>query len=139
MLKIRTMLVDEESDHITIKNDLRITPFGKFIRRYKLDELPQLMNVLVGQMSFVGPRPDVKGYADKLIGDDRIILSVKPGITGPATLMFRDEESLLEKQENPKRYNDEVIWKEKIKINKSYIENWTFISDVKYILKTIFS
>lgn len=139
ILKIRTMLGDEESDHITVKNDFRITPFGKFLRHFKLDELPQLMNVLVGQMSLVGPRPDVKGYADKLIGEDRIILSVKPGITGPATLLFRDEESLLEKQENPKKYNDEVIWKEKIRINKSYIENWTFIGDVKCILKTIFS
>jgi lipopolysaccharide/colanic/teichoic acid biosynthesis glycosyltransferase len=90
-------------------------------------------------MSFVGPRPDVQGYADLLQGEDRIILSVKPGITGPATLKFKDEESLLEKQENPKQYNDEVIWKEKVEINKKYIENWTFIGDIKYILKTIFS
>lgn len=120
-------------------NDTRITSFGRFLRKFKLDEIPQIFNVLFGTMSFVGPRPDVKGYADLLRGEDRIILSVKPGITGPATLKFKDEESLLEKQENPKKYNDEVIWKEKIKINKKYIENWTFIGDVKYILKTIFS
>ncbi len=139
MLKIRTMVGEEEGDFITIKNDPRITVFGQFLRQYKLDELPQLVNVLVGQMSFVGPRPDVKGYADKLEGNDQIILTVKPGITGPATLKFREEESLLGRQTNPKKYNDEVIWKEKIEINKKYIENWTFIGDIKYILKTIFS
>ncbi len=139
MLKIRTMVGEEEGDFITIKNDSRITVFGQFLRQYKLDELPQLVNVLVGQMSFVGPRPDVKGYADKLEGNDQIILTVKPGITGPATLKFREEESLLGRQTNPKKYNDEVIWKEKIEINKKYIENWTFIGDIKYILKTIFS
>lgn len=133
------MVGEEEGDFITIKNDPRITVFGQFLRQYKLDELPQLVNVLVGQMSFVGPRPDVKGYADKLEGNDQIILTVKPGITGPATLKFREEESLLGRQTNPKKYNDEVIWKEKIEINKKYIENWTFIGDIKYILKTIFS
>ena len=139
MLKIRTMTGEENGNYITMLNDTRITSFGRFLRKFKLDEIPQIFNVLFGTMSFVGPRPDVKGYADLLRGEDRIILSVKPGITGPATLKFKDEESLLEKQENPKKYNDEVIWKEKIKINKKYIENWTFIGDVKYILKTIFS
>ncbi len=139
MLKIRTMTGDENGNYITMKNDSRITSFGRFLRKFKLDEIPQIFNVLFGTMSFVGPRPDVKGYADLLQGKDRIILSVKPGITGPATLKFKEEESLLEKQENPKKYNDEVIWIEKIEINKKYIENWTFIGDVKYILKTIFS
>lgn len=133
------MTGEENGNYITMLNDRRITSFGRFLRKFKLDEIPQIFNVLFGTMSFVGPRPDVKGYADLLRGEDRIILSVKPGITGPATLKFKDEESLLEKQENPKKYNDEVIWKEKIKINKKYIENWTFIGDVKYILKTIFS
>lgn len=133
------MTGEENGNYITMPNDIRITSFGRFLRKFKLDEIPQIFNVLFGTMSFVGPRPDVKGYADLLRGEDRIILSVKPGITGPATLKFKDEESLLEKQENPKKYNDEVIWKEKIKINKKYIENWTFIGDVKYILKTIFS
>ncbi len=133
------MTGDENGNYITMKNDSRITSFGRFLRKFKLDEIPQIFNVLFGTMSFVGPRPDVKGYADLLQGKDRIILSVKPGITGPATLKFKEEESLLEKQENPKKYNDEVIWIEKIEINKKYIENWTFIGDVKYILKTIFS
>lgn len=133
------MTGEENGNYITMLNDTRITSFGRFLRKFKLDEIPQIFNVLFGTMSIVGPRPDVKGYADLLRGEDRIILSVKPGITGPATLKFKDEESLLEKQENPKKYNDEVIWKEKIKINKKYIENWTFIGDVKYILKTIFS
>lgn len=139
MLKIRTMNGEENGNYITKLNDTRITSFGRFLRKFKLDEIPQIFNVLFGMMSFVGPRPDVQGYADLLQGEDRIILSVKPGITGPATLKFKDEESLLEKQENPKQYNDEVIWKEKVEINKKYIENWTFIGDIKYILKTIFS
>lgn len=139
MFKIRTMNGEENGNYITKLNDTRITSFGRFLRKFKLDEIPQIFNVLFGMMSFVGPRPDVQGYADLLQGEDRIILSVKPGITGPATLKFKDEESLLEKQENPKQYNDEVIWKEKVEINKKYIENWTFIGDIKYILKTIFS
>lgn len=130
---------EENGNYITKLNDTRVTSFGRFLRKFKLDEIPQIFNVLFGMMSFVGPRPDVQGYADLLQGEDRIILSVKPGITGPATLKFKDEESLLEKQENPKQYNDEVIWKEKVEINKKYIENWTFIGDIKYILKTIFS
>ena len=123
---------------ITLKDDKRITPIGKFFRKFKLDELPQLFNVLMGNMSLVGPRPDVVGYADKLVGDDRIILNVKPGITGPATLKFKNEEELLAKQSDPLQYNDEVIWKEKIKINKNYIKNWTLKGDFKFILKTFF-
>lgn len=138
MFKIRTMKGNDDGVFITVKNDPRITPFGKFLRKYKLDELPQLFNVLIGNMSFVGPRPDVKGYADELIDDDRIILSVKPGITGPATIKFKNEEALLEKQTDPLKFNDEVIWKEKIEINKEYIENWTLLGDVKLILKTFF-
>ncbi|MEN8186077.1 MAG: sugar transferase [Bacteroidota bacterium] len=138
--KIRTMkekIPDE--DFITLKNDDRITSFGKFLRLFKLDELPQLFNVLIGDMSLVGPRPDVPGYADRLTGDDKIILTVKPGITGPATIKFKDEEDLLSKQKDPKKYNDEIIWKEKIKINKEYLSNWTFWNDIKCILNTIFA
>jgi lipopolysaccharide/colanic/teichoic acid biosynthesis glycosyltransferase len=139
MYKVRTMVGEDDSGFITLINDKRITHFGNFLRKYKLDELPQLFNVLIGNMSFVGPRPDVIGYADKLVGEDKIILTVKPGITGPATIKFKNEETLLESQINPLKYNDEVIWKEKIRINKKYIENWTLIGDLKFILKTIFS
>jgi len=132
------MIENNSSSHITIKNDQRITPFGKFIRKYNLDELPQIFNVLKGEMSFVGPRPDVKGYADLLQGNDKIILSLKPGITGPATLAFQNEEELLAKQDKPKQYNDEVLWPKKVTINKEYITNWSLISDLKYIIKTLF-
>ena len=136
--KIRTMKVHiPKEDFITLKNDDRITPFGKLLRKFKLDELPQLFNVLIGQMSLVGPRPDVPGYADKLKGNDRIILTVKPGITGPATIKFKDEEDLLSKQKNPKKYNDEVIWPEKVKLNKQYIQEWSLFNDIKCIVKTI--
>ena len=138
MFKIRTMKGVDDGLFITLKDDKRITPIGKFFRKFKLDELPQLFNVLMGNMSLVGPRPDVVGYADKLAGDDRIILNVKPGITGPATLKFKNEEELLSKQSDALLYNDEVIWKEKIKINKNYIKNWTLKGDFKFILKTFF-
>ena len=147
--KIRTMRsIDVFSDSklivldkfgITIKGDKRVTAFGNFLRRYKLDELPQLYNVLVGDMSFVGPRPDVIGYADRLEEKDRIILTVKPGITGPATLAFRNEESLLSKQKDPFAYNNEVIWPKKIKLNRQYVEHWSFKKDIKYIFQTIFN
>jgi lipopolysaccharide/colanic/teichoic acid biosynthesis glycosyltransferase len=137
ILKIRSMIANNMANHITVKNDKRITNFGKFIRKYHLDELPQIYNVFIGEMSFVGPRPDVKGYADKLKGDDRIILSVKPGITGPATLAFRNEEELLAKQENVKKFNDEVLWVKKVALNKQYIKNWSLLNDIKYILKTL--
>jgi lipopolysaccharide/colanic/teichoic acid biosynthesis glycosyltransferase len=122
---------------ITTGIDKRITPIGKILRKYKLDELPQLWNVLTGTMSFVGPRPDVRGYADTLTGEDRVILSIKPGITGPASLYFRNEEELLAKVENPSKYNDEVIWPLKVKINREYIEHYKFIQDIQYILATV--
>ena len=128
----------EDITFITTSKDPRITKFGHFLRKTKLDELPQLWNVLIGQMSFVGPRPDVPGYADQLEGDDKIILSVKPGITGPASLAFKDEEELLAQKDNPKQYNDEVIWPQKVKINKDYIRNYSFKNDIKYIIETVF-
>jgi lipopolysaccharide/colanic/teichoic acid biosynthesis glycosyltransferase len=140
MYKIRSMKTGKETvTTITKAGDSRIPAFGRFLRKYKLDELPQLFNVLIGDMSFVGPRPDVRGYADELQGKDRIILSVKPGITGPATIRFKNEEEILAKQKDPERYNDEVIWPEKVKINIQYIENWTLWKDIKYIFKTIFN
>ena len=137
MYKIRTMKSHYKGNFNT--DSLRITPVGKFLRSYKLDELPQLFNVLMGTMSFVGPRPDIIGYADELKNEDRIILSVKPGITGPATLKYKNEEEILAVQINPKEYNDRVIWKEKIEMNKAYIKDWTFLGDLKLIYKTIFT
>ena len=122
---------------ITTANDMRITKYGKFFRDTKVDELPQLFNVLFGSMSFVGPRPDVEGYADKLEGEDRIILSVRPGITGPASLKYKNEEAILARVNNPKKYNDEVIWKDKVEINKEYIKNWSLKKDIVYVLKTL--
>lgn len=139
LLKFKTMRdTSQPQNYITTINDPRITKFGRFLRRNKLDELPQLWNVLVGDMSFVGPRPDVSGYADKLEGEDRIVLQVRPGITGPASLAFKDEEELLAKQDDPKKYNDEVIWPEKVRINKAYIQNYSLKNDLYFILKTIF-
>jgi lipopolysaccharide/colanic/teichoic acid biosynthesis glycosyltransferase len=136
--KIKTMKkIDGVDTTITAANDIRITKSGKFFRDTKIDELPQLWNVFIGDMSFVGPRPDVEGYADKLEGDDRIVLSIKPGITGPASLVYKREEDILSKQENPKKYNDEVIWPDKVKINKEYIKNWSLQKDIEYIIKTI--
>ena len=137
-VKFRTMYTGaDKQDFITAASDSRITPVGKFLRRFKLDELPQLWNVLAGKMSFVGPRPDVPGYADKLRGNDRRILELRPGITGPATLFFRNEEELLEKVEDKQKYNDEMIWPEKVRLNLEYLENYSFWKDIGYILITI--
>ncbi|OMP31151.1 sugar transferase [Mangrovimonas sp. DI 80] len=108
--------------------------FGNWLRRSKLDEWPQLFNVLIGDMSFVGPRPDVEGFADALQGNDRVILEVKPGITGPATLKYANEDQLLSQQTDPVRYNNEVIWPDKVEINKKYVRNWCFFVDLKYII-----
>ena len=101
MYKFRSMLVGHGGSSISIAGESRITPLGAKLRKYKLDELPELWNVLIGDMSFVGPRPDVPGYADMLKGSDREILRLRPGITGPASLKYRNEEELLAKQENP--------------------------------------
>lgn len=123
---------------VTTSLDARITRLGRFWRRTKIDELPQLFNVLFGQMSFVGPRPDVPGFADKLHGDDCIILSVRPGITGPATLKYRNEEELLASVDDPEAYNRDVIFPDKVRINREYVENWSFWMDLVYIFKTVF-
>jgi len=136
--KIKTMINDPQNiSTITTIRDTRITKVGSFLRRYKIDELPQLVNILKGDMSFVGPRPDVPGYADMLRGDDAIVLSIRPGITGPATLKYHNEEEILSKQKNPKLYNDSVIWPDKVEINKEYIYNWSLKGDVIYLIKTI--
>jgi lipopolysaccharide/colanic/teichoic acid biosynthesis glycosyltransferase len=140
LVKIKTMKpVLGIKTHVIQKNDARITISGGFFRKTKIDELPQLWNVLIGQMSFVGPRPDVKGYADKLQGKDKIILSVRPGITGPASLKYKNEEILLAIQSNPEQYNNEVIWPDKVKINVNYVKNWSFYQDLLYIYQTIIS
>jgi lipopolysaccharide/colanic/teichoic acid biosynthesis glycosyltransferase len=136
--KIKTMKkVSGVETTITSANDARITKSGAFFRKTKIDELPQLVNVLFGSMSFVGPRPDVSGYADMLQCDDKIVLSIKPGITGPASLKYKDEEEILAKQNNPTEYNDTIIWPDKVKINKKYIKNWSLKKDIIYIIKTI--
>lgn len=140
VIKLRTMRVDScLATTVTTAADARITPFGRFLRRFKLDELPQLINILKGDMSFVGPRPDVPGYADMLTGNDRIVLSVRPGITGPATLKYRDEEALLATVADPQTYNRDVIWPDKVRINRAYIENWSFRQDLVFIWRTLVS
>lgn len=140
VFKIKTMRPSAVyNTTITQSLDPRITRSGAFFRKTKLDELPQLWNVLTGDMSFVGPRPDVPGYADQLDEKvQRVLLSVRPGITGPASLAYRNEEELLAAQSDPKRYNDEVIYPDKVRINLDYIANWRFGADINYILKTIF-
>lgn len=125
----RTSIASEEED--------RITPLGKTLRRYKLDELPELWNVLKGDMSFVGPRPDVPGYADKLEGKDRDILKLKPGITGPASLKYRQEEDLLNSVTNPQEYNDKVIYPDKVRLNLYYLEHYSFFKDIEMIMCTV--
>lgn len=138
VIKIKTMKkVDGVDTTITSSDDIRITKSGKFFRDTKIDELPQLWNVFVGEMSFVGPRPDVEGYADKLQGEDRIVLTIRPGITGPASLKYKNEEEILSSQKNPKEYNDTVIWPDKVVINKEYIKNWSLKKDIGYIIKTV--
>jgi len=136
--KLKTMReVSGPINSVTTKDDPRITSIGKWLRKFKIDELPQLWNVLKGEMSLVGPRPDVAGFADQLEGDDREILSLLPGITGLATLKFKQEEELLAQQKDPIAYNREVIWPEKIKLNREYIKNYSFGLDVWILWKTI--
>ncbi|WP_026279234.1 MULTISPECIES: sugar transferase [unclassified Thioalkalivibrio] len=139
VVKIRTMRPSRvHTTTVTTGHDPRITPLGRFFRRTKIDELPQLINVLLGQMSFVGPRPDVPGFADALEGEDRLVVSVRPGITGPATLKYRDEESMLAAVEDPEAYNHEVIFPDKVRINREYVQNWSFRKDLGYIWRTVF-
>ena len=139
MIKFRSMSVFQTSKStVSVKGDIRITKVGSFIRKYKLDELPELWNVLLGQMSIVGPRPDVKGFADELKGEDRKILNLRPGITGPASLKYANEEELLSYQENPEDYNKKVIFPDKVRINLDYYYNQNLILDLKIIFATIF-
>ena len=137
MYKFRSMTVAHSGSSVSVKGESRITPLGAKLRKYKLDELPELWNVLIGDMSFVGPRPDVPGYADNLEGDDRRMLQLKPGITGPASLKYRNEEELLAEQEDPQKYNDEVLFPDKVRINIEYLDNWSFWHDIKIIIYTV--
>ena len=136
--KFRTMVHQSEGDTVTTANDPRITRIGHWLRHSKVDCLTELINVLVGQMSLVGPRPDVPGYADQLRGDDRRLLQLRPGITGPASIKYRNEEELLAQQPNPKAYNDTVIWPDKVKINLDYLDHWSFMGDISLIFGTLF-
>jgi lipopolysaccharide/colanic/teichoic acid biosynthesis glycosyltransferase len=136
--KFRTMTVDHaDPSTVTVRGDPRITAFGRFLRRFKMDEFPQLWNVLRGDISFVGPRPDVPGYYDRLQGADRRVLSLRPGITGPATIKYANEEGLLAEQEDPVRFNDEMLFPDKVRINLDYLDHCTLGADISWIWRTI--
>lgn len=137
MYKFRSMSAHHSGFTVSVAGESRITPLGAKLRRYKLDELPELWNVFIGDMSFVGPRPDVPGYADKLEGDDRRVLQLRPGITGPASLKYRDEEVLLAAQANPQEFNDKVIYPDKVRINLYYLDHYSFVTDIKMIIATV--
>ena len=149
--KFRSMTVKHNGSTVSVAGDSRITPFGATLRHYKLDELPGLWDVLIGNMSFVGPRPDVPGYADKLTGDDRDVLKLRPGITGPATLKYRLEDEMISDyvakrqaegdkrpmQEIATEYNDKVIYPDKVRINCYYYRNYSFWKDIEMIFATV--
>lgn len=137
IFKFRTMTVGHGGSSVSVAGESRITPLGAVLRKYKIDELPELWNVLVGDMSFVGPRPDVPGYADRLQGEDREVLELRPGITGPASLKYRNEEELLAAVDNPQEYNDTVIYPDKVRINRYYLHNYSFDKDIKMIVCTV--
>lgn len=149
--KFRTMTVKHNGSTVSVAGDSRITPLGAKLRHYKLDELPGLWDVLRGKMSFVGPRPDVPGYADKLVGDDRDVLKLRPGITGPATLKYRLEDEMIAEyvasrqaagdtrsmQEIAVEYNDTVIYPDKVRLNCYYYRHYSFIKDIQMIFCTV--
>ena len=137
MVKFRTMTVNHNGSSVSVKGECRITPFGSYLRKYKLDELPELWNVLKGDMSFVGPRPDVPGSADKLVEEERRILELRPGITGPASLKYANEEEILTNVADPIKYNDEVIYPDKVRLNLEYLRTQSFWGDIKIIFYTI--
>ena len=138
--KFRSMTVRKDTDAVTgvaAAETARITPLGEKLRKYKLDELPELWDVLIGKMSFVGPRPDIPGYADQLQGEDREILKLRPGITGPASLKYRNEEDILASVDNPQQYNDEIIYPDKVRLNRYYLHHYSFIKDIQMIFCTV--
>ena len=150
--KFRTMMLKHDGSSVSVAGDSRITPFGAKLRHYKIDELPELWDVLIGTMSFVGPRPDVPGYADKLTGDDCDVLKLRPGITGPATLKYRLEDEMIADYVERKRkqgdtrsiqeiaveYNDTIIYPDKVRLNCYYYRHYSFINDIQMILATVF-
>lgn len=136
--KLRTMVhSDVLATTVTRADDERITPVGRVLRRTKLDEIPQLWNVIRGDMSLVGPRPDVPGFADELTGADRVILLVRPGITGPASVAFRDEEELLAGQPDPEEYNATQLYPAKVRLNRVYVERSRLRDDLRYLWWTV--
>lgn len=137
MVKFRTMTVNHGGSSVSVAGESRITPLGAWLRRWKLDELPELWNVLRGDMSLVGPRPDVPGYADMLEGCDRDMLRLRPGITGPASLKYRNEEEMLAAVADPQRYNDEVIFPDKVRLNLLYLHDHTLMGDLRLIVATL--
>lgn len=119
-------------------NTKKTSTFGIFLRKSKLDEFPQLFNILIGQMSFVGPRPDIEGYYDKLQGEERKILELKPGLTSEASIKYANEEEILNHKENPLEYNDTIIFPDKVKMNLEYYYKYSFLVDLQIIVKTVF-
>lgn len=138
IFKFRSMTLDHQGSTISVKGEERITPLGAFLRKHKFDELPELWNVVLGDMSLVGPRPDMPGYANQLVGEEKLILKLRPGITGPASLKYANEEELLAGVADPVKHNDEIIWPDKVRINLDYYHNRSFLGDILIILKTIF-
>ena len=138
IFKFRSMTLDHQGSTISVKGEKRITPLGAFLRKHKFDELPELWNVVCGDMSLVGPRPDMPGYANQLVGEEKLILKLRPGITGPASLKYANEEELLAGVADPVKYNDEIIWPDKVRINLDYYYNRSFLGDMLIIFKTIF-
>lgn len=138
IFKFRSMTPDHHGSSISIKGEKRITPLGAFLRKHKLDELPELWNVILGDMSLVGPRPDIPQYTNQLAGEEKLILKLRPGITGPASLKYAREEELLASVADPAKYNDEIIWPDKVRINLDYYHNRSFLGDILIIFKTIF-
>ena len=138
--KFRSMTVQKKNEAFTgiaaIETN-RITPLGAKLRRYKIDELPELWDVFIGNMSFVGPRPDIPGYADQLKGDDLEVLRLRPGITGPASVKYRNEEEILASVDDPRKYNDEVIYPDKVRLNRYYLHNYSFVKDIQMIICTV--
>lgn len=137
ILKFRSMRLNDSKVSITLSNDNRITPVGRIIRKTKIDELPQLWNILRGDMSVVGPRPDVPGYSDQLKGDDQLIWTVRPGLTGLDSLTYPAEQSILDKQEDPQSYYDQVLWPAKVAINVVYVKTRSFWLDLSILLRTV--
>ena len=136
--KFRTMFVDHGGSSVSVKGEKRITPIGTVLRKFKIDEFPELWNILIGDMSFVGPRPDMPEYAARLKGKQREILTVRPGLTSPASIKYAREEELLSLVPDPQNHFDEVIWPDKMRMNLEYIKRRTFIGDIVLIFKTVF-